>query len=98
MRNKITIIGCPKLDATDYSEKLSAIVQANNIRSVTVARMEVPCCGGMENAVRSALANSGKSIPGQVVTITTDGNMMEDDGLAEGSGGVVAENAGSVQK
>jgi ferredoxin len=98
MRNKITIIGCPKLDATDYSKKLSAIVQANNIRSVTVARMEVPCCEGMETAVRSALANSGKSIPGQVVTITTDGNMMEDDGLAEVSGGVVAENAGSVQK
>jgi hypothetical protein len=80
MRNKMTIIGCPKLDATDYSEKLSAILQANNIQSVTVARMEVPCCGGIENAVNSALADCGKLIPGQVVTITTDGNSMKDDG------------------
>jgi ferredoxin len=86
MRGKITIIGCPKLDTTDYSKKLSAIVQANNIQSVTVARMEVPCCGGIENAVKSALADCGKLIPGQVVIITTDGNRMEDEGLAEVSG------------
>lgn len=78
MRNKITIIDCPKLDAADYSEKLSAVLQANDIRSVTVARMEVPCCGGIENAVKTALANCGKAIPCQVVTVTTDGRVLED--------------------
>jgi NAD-dependent dihydropyrimidine dehydrogenase PreA subunit len=82
MRNKITIIGCPKLDATDYSEKLSAVLQANNIQSVAVARMEVPCCGGIENAVNSALADCGRLIPRQVITITTDGNIMEDNGFS----------------
>ncbi len=78
MRNKITIIGCPKLDDTDYSEKLTAILQNNNIKSVTVVRMEVPCCGGIEYAVKTALQNSGKMIPWQVVTLSTDGEVLED--------------------
>lgn len=77
MNNKITIIGCPKLDDGDYREKLTAILQANNIKSVTVVRMEVPCCGGIEHAVKAALQNSGKMIPWQVVTISTDGQLME---------------------
>ncbi|MDL2290674.1 4Fe-4S binding protein [Desulfovibrio sp. OttesenSCG-928-F20] len=77
MRNKITIIGCPKLDEGDYSEKLTAILQSNNIKSVTVARMEVPCCGGIENAVKTALAKCGKMIPWQVITITPDGRVLE---------------------
>ncbi len=77
MRNKITIIGCPKLDAEDYSEKFTAILQSNNIKSVTVVRMEVPCCGGIENAVITALTQCGKMIPWQVVTITTDGRILE---------------------
>ena len=71
MKNRITVIGCPKLDDCDYSEKLTAILKMNGIRSVTVARMEVPCCGGIENAVRTALQNSGKMAPWQVVTIST---------------------------
>ncbi len=78
MKNKITIIGCPKLDAGDYSEKLTAILKENNIKSVTVVRMEVPCCGGLEHAVITALQNSGKMIPWQVVTISTDGQLLED--------------------
>jgi len=77
MKNKVTLIGCPKLDEGDYSEKLTAIIKENDIRSVTVARMEVPCCGGIENAVVTALKNSGKMIPWQVVTISTDGNIIE---------------------
>lgn len=77
MKNKITLIGCPKLDDGDYSEKLSAIIANNNIKSVTVVRMEVPCCGGIENAVKTALQNSGKMIPWQVVTISTDGKILE---------------------
>lgn len=77
MRNKITIIGCPKLDEGDYSEKLTAILQTNNIKSVTIVRMEVPCCGGIENAVKTALQNCGKMIPWQVVTISTDGQILE---------------------
>ena len=77
MRNKVTLIGCPKLDEGDYSEKLTAIIAQNNIKSVTVVRMEVPCCGGIENAVITALKNSGKMIPWQVVTICTDGNIVE---------------------
>lgn len=77
MRNKITLIGCPKLDEGDYSEKLTAILKANNIKSVTVVRMEVPCCGGIENAVKTALQNSGKMIPWQVVTISTDGRILD---------------------
>ena len=77
MKNKITIIGCPKLDDGDYSGKLTAILTANNIKSVTVVRMEVPCCGGIENAVKTAMKDCGKMIPWQVATILTDGNLLE---------------------
>ncbi len=77
LKNKICIVGCPKLDMVDYTEKLTAIIADNNIRSVTVVRMEVPCCGGIENAVKQALQNSGKFIPWQVVTISTDGRILE---------------------
>lgn len=77
IKNKVTIIGCPKLDTGDYSEKLTEIIKNNNIKSVTVVRMEVPCCGGIENAVKTALKNSGKFIPWQVVTISTDGKILE---------------------
>lgn len=76
MTGKITVIGCPKLDATDYSEKLGEIVKRNNICSITVARMEVPCCGGIEHAVRKAVTDSGKNIPVAVRIITTDGNVI----------------------
>ncbi|NCA83745.1 MAG: ferredoxin [Opitutae bacterium] len=78
MRNKVTLIGCPKLDDGDYAEKLTAILQANEIKSVTVLRMEVPCCGGIATAVQCALQASGKMIPWQVVTISTDGAILED--------------------
>ncbi|MBQ7793625.1 MAG: 4Fe-4S binding protein [Clostridia bacterium] len=77
IKNKITLIGCPKLDDVDYTEKLTAIIVGNDIKSVTVVRMEVPCCGGIENAVKSALINSGKFIPWDVVTITTDGRILD---------------------
>ncbi len=77
MRNKVTVIGCPKLDAVDYSEKLAAILSQNDIKSVTVVRMEVPCCGGIENAVKNALRASGKMIPWQVVTISVDGRILD---------------------
>jgi len=77
IRNHITLIGCPKLDAVDYSEKMTAIIKNNNIKSVKVVRMEVPCCGGIENAVKKALQESGKFIPWQVVTISTDGKIIE---------------------
>jgi len=77
MRNRITLIGCPKLDEGDYSGKLTAILKSNNIKSVTVVRMEVPCCGGIENAVKTALKDCGKMIPWQVVTISTDGSLLE---------------------
>ena len=77
IKNKITLIGCPKLDEGDYSEKLTAILSQNDIKSVTVARMEVPCCGGIEHAVKTALKNSGKMIPWQVVTISTAGEILE---------------------
>lgn len=77
MRGKVTIIGCSKLDAADYSEKLTQIIANNEIRSVTVLRMEVPCCGGLEMAVRKALQASGKLIPWQVVTISTDGSILD---------------------
>ena len=73
MRNRITIIGCPKLDAGDYTEKLTAIIKENDIKSLTIVRMEVPCCGGLANAATEALKASGKFIPWQIVTITTDG-------------------------
>ncbi len=77
MKGKITLIGCPKLDGVDYSEKLTDIIKSNDIKSVTVLRMEVPCCGGLENAVKKALQNSGKFIQWQVVTISIDGKIME---------------------
>lgn len=77
IRNHITLIGCPKLDEGDYAEKLTQIIANNNIKSVKVVRMEVPCCGGIENAVKRALQTSGKFIPWQVVTIFTDGRILE---------------------
>lgn len=76
MKNRITIIGCPKLDQEDYSEKLTQIIAENDINSITVLRMEVPCCGGMEYAALTALKNSGKMIPQQVITLSTDGNIL----------------------
>lgn len=76
MEGHITVIGCPKLDMTDYSEKLTDILKNNDIKSITVTRMEVPCCGGIENAVKTALVNSGKEIPLQVVTISADGRIL----------------------
>ena len=77
MRGKVTIVGCPKLDPVDYSEKLAEIIRANDIRSVTIVRMEVPCCGGLEMAAKKALQASGKFIPWQVVTISLDGRILE---------------------
>ncbi len=77
IKNKIVLIGCPKLDEGDYSEKLAAIIGGNDIKSVTVVRMEVPCCGGIEFAAKKALQESGKFIPWQVVTISTDGKILE---------------------
>jgi len=78
MRNRVTLIGCPKLDAVDYAYKLTDIIAKNDIKSVTVLRMEVPCCGGMERAVKQALQNSGKFIPWRVVTISSDGRILSD--------------------
>ena len=77
IRNHITLIGCPKLDEGDYAEKLTAIIRDNDIKSVTIVRMEVPCCGGIENAAKRALMESGKFIPWRVVTISTDGKILE---------------------
>lgn len=77
IKGRVTLIGCPKLDEGDYAEKLTAIIANNDIKSVTVARMEVPCCGGIENAVRSALKASGKFIPWRVVTISADGRILD---------------------
>lgn len=77
MRNKITIIGCPKLDATDYSEKLGEILKNHNIKSVTVLRMQVPCCGGLVQAVKQALINSNKMIPWSIAVVSTDGTIVE---------------------
>lgn len=77
IRNHITLIGCPKLDDGDYSEKLTQIIANNNIKSMTIVRMEVPCCGGIENAAKRALQTSGKFIPWRVVTISTDGRIVE---------------------
>ncbi|HOA85138.1 MAG: 4Fe-4S binding protein [Clostridiales bacterium] len=77
MNNKITIIGCPKLDMVDYSEKLTEILKYNNIKSLTVVRMEVPCCGGIEEAAKAALRRSGKFIPWQVVTLSTEGEILD---------------------
>jgi len=77
MKKRVTLIGCPKLDDCDYSEKLAAILATNDIKTVTVVRMEVPCCGGIETAVKEALKGCGKMIPWQVVTISTDGEILE---------------------
>lgn len=77
IRGHVTLIGCPKLDEGDYTEKLTRIIAENNIKSVTVVRMEVPCCGGIENAVKNALQDSGKFIPWRVVTVSTDGELTE---------------------
>ena len=77
IKNKATVIGCPKLDSVDYTEKLSAIIQNNDMKSVTVVRMEVPCCGGLENAVKRALA--GRAIPWSVVTISTGGKILKQE-------------------
>lgn len=77
IHNHITLIGCPKLDEGDYAEKLTQIIATNNIKSVKIVRMEVPCCGGIENAVKRALQASEKFIPWQVVTISTDGRILE---------------------
>jgi hypothetical protein len=79
MKNKVTVIGCPKLDSVDYSEKLTAILKNNDIRSMTVVRMEVPCCGGLEHAAVTALKNCGKMIPWRVVTISADGNILDNE-------------------
>lgn len=77
IKNRITLIGCPKLDMVDYSEKLTEIIRQNDIKSMTVVRMEVPCCGGIEAAAVQALQNSGKFIPWQVVTISIKGEILE---------------------
>ena len=77
IRNRITLIGCPKLDEGDYAQKLTAIIANNNIKSVTIVRMEVPCCGGIENAAKRAIQASGKFLPCQVVTISTDGRILD---------------------
>ena len=77
MRGKVTIIGCPKLDAVDYTDKLTEIIRNNDIKSVTIVRMEVPCCGGLQRGAESALRNSGKFIPWQVVTISRNGNILD---------------------
>ena len=77
IKGHITLVGCPKLDGVDYSEKLTEIIRENNIKSVTVVRMEVPCCGGLENAAKTALQQSGKFIPWQVTTISIDGRILD---------------------
>ena len=77
MAGKVTLIGCPKLDSVDYSEKLTQIIAQNDIQSVTILRMEVPCCGGLEMAAKKALQQSGKFIPWQVVTLSVDGKILD---------------------
>ena len=76
IKGHITLVGCPKLDGVDYSEKLTEIIRTNDIKSVTVVRMEVPCCGGLEFAAKKALQNSGKFIPWQVITVSVDGKIL----------------------
>ena len=76
IHGKVVLVGCPKLDGVDYAEKLAEIIRSNDIQSVTVVRMEVPCCGGLEMAAKRALQNSGKAIPCQVVTISIDGHIL----------------------
>ena len=77
MKNKVTLIGCPKLDEGDYTEKLTEIIRSSDIKSVTIVRMEVPCCGGLTYVAQEALQKSGKFIPWNVVTISTDGQILE---------------------
>ena len=77
MKGKITLIGCPKLDAVDYTDKLTQIIRDNDIQGVTIVRMEVPCCGGLEHAAREALRASGKFLPWQVITISVDGKILD---------------------
>ncbi len=78
IRGRVCLVGCPKLDSVDYAEKLTAILERNNIKSLTIVRMEVPCCGGLEMAAKRALQASGRFIPWRVVTISTDGRILED--------------------
>ncbi|MDO4389912.1 MAG: 4Fe-4S dicluster domain-containing protein [Eubacteriales bacterium] len=78
MKGRVTLVGCPKLDGVDYAEKLAEIIKNNDIQSVTVVRMEVPCCGGLEQAVKSALMRSGKFLPWQVVVLSTDGHILSE--------------------
>ncbi len=77
IKGRVTLIGCPKLDEGDYADKLTAIISNNNIKSVTILRMEVPCCGGIEHAAKRAIQASGKFLPWRVVTVTTDGRLLE---------------------
>jgi ferredoxin len=81
MKDRITVIGCPKLDAVDYSEKLGRIMAAQGSRSITVFKMEVPCCGGIEYAVKTALKNSGKSIPLRAITLSIQGSILEEEAV-----------------
>lgn len=78
MKGKVTLIGCPKLDSVDYSEKIMEIIRNNDIKSVTILRMEVPCCGGLEMAAKKALQESGKFIPWQTITVSIDGKILDD--------------------
>jgi Fe-S-cluster-containing hydrogenase component 2 len=78
IKNRITLIGCPKLDSGSYAEKLTEILKANHIKSITIVRMKVPCCGGIENAAKAALQDCGKMVPWQVFTISSDGKIIED--------------------
>ena len=78
MKGRITLVGCPKLDGEDYAEKLTEIIKNNDIKDMTVVRMEVPCCGGLERAGAAAVKNSGKFIPWRVVTISADGEIMKE--------------------
>ena len=78
MKDRVTLIGCPKLDDVDYTEKLTQIISENDIKSVTVVRMEVPCCGGLQMAAQNALKASGKFLPWRVVTISNDGKIIDD--------------------
>ena len=77
IRNRVTLIGCPKLDGVDYADKLTEILKNNEVKSLTVVQMEVPCCGGLEQAARTALQRSGRFIPWQVVTVSTDGRILD---------------------
>ena len=77
MKGKVTLIGCPKLDSVDYSEKLTEIMRYNDIKSVTILRMEVPCCGGLETAAKKAMQESGKNIPWNTITISIDGKILD---------------------